>query len=319
VNYPTRWRHWVAAALLFPCAAAAETTATLAFATNQKANSVSVLDTQTHKVVATLATGSEPAGVTVSPDNQRVFVSNPGDGTVSIFTVRNLTHSKTLKVGPGPLAIVAGANLLYVADWYEHDIRAIDLITFDVVFHIQVGQSPSGLVLSPDEKKLYVSNRDDNSIMSVDAESGRILARSPTGERPFGITLDSLGERLFVANVKSNSLTVIDTTTMQPITDIAVGDRPYAVTLALADSRAFVTNQYDDTVSVIDTQTYVVVDTIDVEEYPEGIHTHPDDRHVYVANWFSNSVSVIDAESNDSIAVIATGDGTRAYGNFIMR
>jgi YVTN family beta-propeller protein len=59
------------------------------------------------------------------------------------------------------------------------------------------------------------------------------------------------------------------------------------------------------------------VKTIDVGEYPEGISTHPDDRHVYVANWFSNEVSVIDSRKLKVIKTIATGEGSRAFGQFI--
>jgi len=50
---------------------------------------------------------------------------------------------------------------------------------------------------------------------------------------------------------------------------------------------------------------------------PEGISTHPDDRHVYVANWFDGNVSVIDARTLKVIDTIQTGEGSRAFGQFM--
>ncbi len=75
----------------------------------------------------------------------------------------------------------------------------------------------------------------------------------------------------------------------------------------------------DGTVSVIDTETLTNIGLIDVGEKPEGIGTHLDDRHVYVANWFDKNVSVLDARTLQVQDKIATGRGSRAFGQFIAR
>jgi YVTN family beta-propeller protein len=60
-----------------------------------------------------------------------------------------------------------------------------------------------------------------------------------------------------------------------------------------------------------------VIATVAVGEYPEGISRHPDDHHVYVANWFDNSVSVVNAESLKVEKTIRSGNGSRAFGEFM--
>jgi len=55
-----------------------------------------------------------------------------------------------------------------------------------------------------------------------------------------------------------------------------------------------------------------------VGEKPEGISTAGNDRHVYVANWMDGTVSVIDAEKLQVINTIITGEGSRAFGQFVM-
>ncbi|MGZ8187023.1 MAG: YncE family protein, partial [Methylobacter sp.] len=103
----------------------------------------------------------------------------------------------------------------------------------------------------------------------------------------------------------------------KPIATVKVNMLPYAATLALNDSRLLVTNQDDGSVSVIDTATLKEIGLITVGDKPEGISTHPDDRHVYVANWFDSTVSVIDARTMKVVDTIKTGEGSRAFGQFI--
>ena len=92
---------------------------------------------------------------------------------------------------------------------------------------------------------------------------------------------------------------------------------PYAATLAQNDSRLFVSNQEDSSVSVIDTAELKEIALIPVGDHPEGISTHPDDRQVYVANWFDGTVTIIDAKSLKVTNTIKTGEGSRAFGQFI--
>jgi YVTN family beta-propeller protein len=90
------------------------------------------------------------------------------------------------------------------------------------------------------------------------------------------------------------------------------------VALALNDSRLLVTNQDDGTVSVIDTASLKELEAITVGDKPEGISTDSDDNQVYVANWFDNNVSVIDTKNLKVVNTIKTGEGSRAFGGFIV-
>ena len=86
-----------------------------------------------------------------------------------------------------------------------------------------------------------------------------------------------------------------------------------------ADERAFVTNQYAGTVSVIDLDEWEKIADLPTGEYPEGIASSADGASVYVANWFDNSLVRIDVASLRVIAEARTGDGPRAFGQFIAR
>jgi YVTN family beta-propeller protein len=52
---------------------------------NTSPGTVSVIDTTTNAVTGTIAVGSFPFGVAVSPDGRKVYVANAGDNTVSVI------------------------------------------------------------------------------------------------------------------------------------------------------------------------------------------------------------------------------------------
>ena len=57
------------------------------FATNFLANTVSVIDTRTNAIVATVPVGKQPNDVTVNLANTKAFVTNQGDTTVSVISI----------------------------------------------------------------------------------------------------------------------------------------------------------------------------------------------------------------------------------------
>jgi len=48
---------------------------------------VSVIDTATNQVTATIPTGKGPTSVSVTPDGRRAYVTNLDDGTVRILDI----------------------------------------------------------------------------------------------------------------------------------------------------------------------------------------------------------------------------------------
>ncbi len=87
---------------------------------NQYEDTVSVIDTATNNIIATVDVGSSPTGIAVSPDGTKVYVTNYDDNTTSV----------------------------------------IDTATNNVIATVNVGAGPMGVAVSPDGKKVYVTNYD---------------------------------------------------------------------------------------------------------------------------------------------------------------
>jgi YVTN family beta-propeller protein len=70
--------------------------------TNGGFKTVSVIDTVTNMVSATVDVGVDPVGVAVTPDGKRAYVTNHGSSNVSVIDTANNTVSATVDVGVDP-------------------------------------------------------------------------------------------------------------------------------------------------------------------------------------------------------------------------
>ena len=102
------------AAIALPyCAHAAP----FAYISNSGSNNVSVIDTATNTVIATVPVGTTPYAVAVSPDGAQVYVANSGSNDVSVISTATNMVTATVKVGRAPrgVAVTPDSARAYVA------------------------------------------------------------------------------------------------------------------------------------------------------------------------------------------------------------
>ena len=87
--------------LIAPAAGAAP----FAYIANSGSNNVSVVNTATNTVTATVAVGTTPFGVAVTPDGTRVYVANSGSANVSVISTATNTVTATIAVGLAPIGV----------------------------------------------------------------------------------------------------------------------------------------------------------------------------------------------------------------------
>ncbi len=97
------------------------------YVTNQNSNNVSVIDTATNTVTATVDVGRQPWGVAVSPDGKKVYVANYGSSTVSIIDAATNTVSATVPVGLNPVgvAVTPDGTKVYVTNYGSNNVSVI--------------------------------------------------------------------------------------------------------------------------------------------------------------------------------------------------
>ncbi len=132
------------------------------YVTNQCASSsssnctngtVSVIDTASGLVTASIPVGSEPIGVAVSPDGSHVYVTNFGSNTVSVIDMATAVTA-TIPVGTHPIgvAVSSDGSHVYVAsqcaiggNCANGTVSVIDTASDSVLTTINVGVQPYSL------------------------------------------------------------------------------------------------------------------------------------------------------------------------------
>jgi len=263
---------------------------TKVYVTNNRDNTVSVIDTSISKVIATINGLSSPYAIAFTPDGKKIYITNNDgavfrNGTVSVIDTGTNTVMDTIKVGSVPhrVAVTPDGSKVYVANYYN--ISVIDATTNKVTSTINVGLYPDGIAFSPDGKKVYVTSGGSDNVSIIDTKTNNVIATVPVGDDPVGVAITPDGTKLYVTNYEGNTISVINTTT-NTVTATVPGDGPYGVSITPDGKKVYVTNLGSDlsgeTVSVIDTATNAVTATVKIGSYP---------REIAIASNWKNALS----------------------------
>ena len=162
---------------------------TYAYISNNGDGTVSVIKTPDNEVIDTIAVGSSPLGVAVSPDGEFVYVANNGDGTVSVISSVFLSVVANIHVGGGPYGIAVSP---YNGDVYATNKSndTVSVITIsEVTDTIAVGSSPLGVAVSPDGKFVYAANNGGGTVSVIKTSDNEVTDTIAVGNEPKSLGL----------------------------------------------------------------------------------------------------------------------------------
>jgi YVTN family beta-propeller protein len=146
---------------LSPATLAASSDGQTLFIACATANRILIFDIASQRIKSTITVSESPLGLTLSPDNSRLFVTCAAP---------------------------------------QSTVCVIDLAKEKIISKIRAGHTSMAPVCSPDGKTLYVCNRFNNAIGIIDLEKKKEVARIAVPREPVAAALTKDGRRLFVAN-----------------------------------------------------------------------------------------------------------------------
>ncbi|MFJ8362941.1 YncE family protein [Streptomyces sp. NPDC093984] len=112
-----------------------------------------ILDGDTFAKPSFLPTGKGTHGLYVSRDSREMYISNRGEGTISVFDFEEnrLTKKWRLPGGGSPDmgGVSADGKVLWLSGRYNSEVYAIDTETGRELARIRVGSGPHGLAVYP--------------------------------------------------------------------------------------------------------------------------------------------------------------------------
>jgi DNA-binding beta-propeller fold protein YncE len=294
----------------------------------------------------TVAAGSGPDGVAVSPDGRSVYVTNVLDNTVSQYDVgANGTLSPkspaTIGGNEGPLGLAVSPNgkQLYVADGATDRVQP-NITFYDVAsngtlalrgYAKSLGQDPQSLALSPDGKSLYLAQCCvDHGVAQFDVTSnGGLAPKTPAwvhiGDDGAGVAVSPNGKSVYVTEYVGSTIYQFNVgaggklSPKNPASVPAPQCCTYGVVVSPDGKSLYVANtggsvsQFNvGTGGKLSAKNPAKVTT--GGQFAQGIAVTPDGKSVYVTNTESDSIAQFDVGvggklSPKSPAAVAGGSG----------
>lgn len=181
------------------------------FITNGKNNSVSVVDRQTHRTIATImGTGEGPDAIFYEPVEKRIYTMNHKGGSVTVIDAMTNRLVSTIPALPNmESGVTDGKGMLFVNSESENKIAVIDLHSGKMVASWPLGDcdGPTGLAIDAAHHRLF-STCGNNKMVVVDSTSGNVVSEVPIGGRSDAAAFDA-GSGMVYSSNGDGTLTVV--------------------------------------------------------------------------------------------------------------
>ncbi len=234
------------------------------------------INIKTKKITASIKTGRQPFGLSISPDNKTVFVANVGMYDYPLIDGATPTNYDSLMISHHPYGngtkesiegtVIEGRKIPGLGDPNAPEamsVFTINLLTNKIIDKYKTGHllgemvegaevvggaSPNSIAVG--KKYAYITNATNDNISVIDYANHTIIDHIPIkvdkkldplrGLLPFGITLSKNEQTLYVALLGFNAVAVIDIVSKKTIGLIPTGWGPTRVKLSEDEKELYV-------------------------------------------------------------------------------
>ncbi len=289
------------------------------YVTNEISGDLTVIDSNSMDVVATVPLGKRPRGIHPSPDAKTIYVAVSGsppappgvdestlpppdknaDG-IAVFDVASNKVARILKGGSDPenFDVSLDGKTIYVSNEDASGVSFIDVASGEITKTVKTGDEPEGVKLTPDGKLIYSTSEGDGTVSVVDPAAGALVTSFKVGHRPRNIVFMPDGKHGYVNAEPDGTVVLFDAVKNEVVQTILLGKpgevKPMGLALSLDASKLYVTTGRGKTVVILDTATNQPAGSFEVGQRPWGLALSPDGKTLFTANGPSNDISVVD-------------------------
>jgi len=230
-----------------------------------RATRVLVIDLDSGKQVGEIPDTPGVHGIALDHKRGKGYVSDGGDGTVTVFDMKSLKTLSKIKVGQRPDAILfdPATDHVFTFNAGTQDSTVIDVTKDAVVGTIPLGGKPE-FAATDLKGTVYVNMEDKNSLYAIDANKLTVKSKwaLPGCEEPSGLAIDRKNRRLFSGCEKIMAIT--DADSGQQVANAPVGEGVDAAAYDDETGLAFASAGGDAKLTVVQSSgadKYAVVET----------------------------------------------------------
>ncbi len=232
-------------------------TAPTVFVGNFGGQSISVIDSSTNQVVATVQIPhNSPMALAVDPTSHTLYAAGTADN------VPNAGYASTIDEVHRTWTSSTGTTGVYqhaAIDTSSHKLFVTGCC-LDKMWTFQFPATSSapipgtgGVAVNSTTHMAYVANESTTAgaVSVVDGSTNAISATVPVGSKPDGIAVDASANTVYVSNGPDGTVSIINAATNTVTATVPVGTSPDAIAVDAATHTAYVLNRGSNTVSVI--------------------------------------------------------------------
>jgi DNA-binding beta-propeller fold protein YncE len=225
-------------------------------------------------------------GIALAPELGKGFTSNGRDSTVTVFDLRTLRATGTVKVtGRNPDAILydPATRRVFTFNGGSGDATAIDAASATVAGTVALGGKPEAAVLD-DAGHVWVNIEDRGEVAEFDPRTLRVIGRWALAgcEEPSGLAVDRAHGRLFSV-CGNGKMVVTDMAAHRVVATLPIGDGADGAAFDPGTATAFSSNG-DGTMTVVHEDApdrYTVIQTLATQRGARTIALDPATHRVY--------------------------------------
>jgi PQQ-dependent catabolism-associated beta-propeller protein len=305
---------FVIALALLAAPAAAETV----LVSNEKGNSITVLDAKTLAVQKTIPVGQRPRGIVLSQDKSQLYICASDDDTIQVLDLNSYKLTGTLPSGDDPetFALHPDGKHLYVSNEAKSAVTVVDIPARKVIAEIPVGVEPEGVAISPDGKWIVNTSETTSMAHFIDNDTHKVVANVLVDSRPRRAQWTADGKQVWVSSEIGGAVNVIDAAAHKiihrftfPVPGVpAESVQAVGIALTKDDKLGFVAMGPANRVAVVDAQTFAVKKYLLVGQRVWNLAFNHDESRLYTTNGISNDISEIDVPNLRVLKSVPVGD-----------
>jgi YVTN family beta-propeller protein len=235
------------------------------FLAGEEKGTLEVFDLKTGKHVRTVEGLEEPHAILYMPDQNRLIVTNSGDGMTKVLDAKTLAVTGTIKLTPGAdvLSYDPSTREAWIVTGGKNAAKKLPEVTVAMVDPATGRQKgevkfdtdfTEAIAFEQKGTRAFINVAGKHYVAVVDKKTHKVIATWPVkeGQNNAPIGLDEANKRLFLVTRKPFKFVVLDTDSGKTVATLDAPQRTNELVVDRANHRIYLTG--DDYISVIEQQ-----------------------------------------------------------------